>query len=375
VGIESDQLVFDYLSRVGDLAQQQQLTSGDRMRLVSTLRGEIDRQRAKAIGGPDSAATVQRILGRLGTPDEIVEAAGEGGVEAVLSSRTSRRVLPRQRRATATGSDSGDARDARDARGARGRKGGGDPVGLGPVGFEKEQAGQAAPFPTGPHLAGTDELGASGAGPEEWWRADPGPFGGLGTSVPGFTGGVEIPEILKPPPEDDEDDQDDEEEGGEEQAEDGDGDEADLAPRRLLPRRFRRRGAPAEEEAEEEVPLRPPLVPRGSPFLLLAALLLVTGAALGNLLVLGAGWFLAYFSRRLGRTEAKWAVLGLPGLVAAGGAVWLWGRTEGRWGAPLSLQTEGAMGDAVVGLWPVLLRTAAVLTAVYVVWRARRLSR
>lgn len=97
MGIESDQLVFDYLSRVGDLAQQRQLNSGDRMRLVSMLRGEIDRQRAKAVGGPDSAAAVQRILGRLGTPDEIVEAVGGGGVEAVLASRTSRRVLPGQR--------------------------------------------------------------------------------------------------------------------------------------------------------------------------------------------------------------------------------------------------------------------------------------
>lgn len=45
VGIESDQLVYDYLSRVGDLAQQQQLSSGARMRLVAALRTEIDRQR------------------------------------------------------------------------------------------------------------------------------------------------------------------------------------------------------------------------------------------------------------------------------------------------------------------------------------------
>lgn len=66
VGIESDQLVYDYLSRVGDLAQQQQLSSGARMRLVSTLRSEIDRQRAT--GGADSPAAVRRIIGGLGTP-------------------------------------------------------------------------------------------------------------------------------------------------------------------------------------------------------------------------------------------------------------------------------------------------------------------
>ncbi|MEU8892122.1 hypothetical protein [Streptomyces sp. NPDC048442] len=373
MGIESDQLVFDYLSRVGDLAQQHQLNSGDRMRLVSTLRGEIDRQRAKAIGGPDSVAAVQRILGRLGTPDEIVEAAGGGGVEAVLASRTSRKV-PRQRRA---------AQEP-----GRGEKASGTPVG-----FEKQpgkqpgteegnqsgtEAGKesGAPSwmqsgPSSPHLADSDELGPGGDD-IEWWRTEPGPFGGLGTSVPGFTGGVEIPEILKPPPEDDEDEADED---------DGDGEEDAAGLGRWLPRRLRRRTrAEAEQDAEEDAeeapaPVRAALVPRGSPFLLLAALLLVTGAVLGNVLVLAGGWFLAYFSRKISRAEAKWAVLGLPGVVAAGGVVWLWGRTDGRWGAPLSTQAEGALSDAIAGLWPVLLRTAAVATALYLVWRARRLGR
>ena len=50
MGIESDQLVYDYLSRVGDLAQQRQLPSATRMRLVSGLRDEIDRRRAKVAG-------------------------------------------------------------------------------------------------------------------------------------------------------------------------------------------------------------------------------------------------------------------------------------------------------------------------------------
>ncbi|MFF0740786.1 hypothetical protein ACFYVL_10325 [Streptomyces sp. NPDC004111] len=387
MGIESDQLVFDYLSRVGDLAQQQQLTSGDRMRLVSSLRTEIDRQRAKAIGGPDSAAAVQRILGRLGTPDEIVEAAAGGsGVEEVLSSRTSRRVLPRQRRSSAAGEDRGDGRGAADgwgARDGRGAKGAEEPVG-----FEKAPTGRAGPsgpepFPTGPHVAGTDELGPPGKGPEEWWRADPGPFGGLGTSVPGFTGGVEIPEILKPPPEDDEDEDGDGDKDGEGGAatEDAGEDERSVL-RRLADRRARRRAPVAgrkkaardAEEAEEDLPVRAPLVPRGSPFLLLAAVLLVAGAVVGNLLVLAGGWLLAYLSRKLSRAEAKWAVLGLPGLVAAGGAVWLWGRSQGRWGEQLSMQAEGALTDALTGLWPVLVRTAAVVSAVYLVWRARRIG-
>ncbi|GAP50816.1 hypothetical protein [Streptomyces azureus] len=44
MGIESDQVVYEYLSRVGDVAQQRQLPSAARMRLVSELRGEIDRR-------------------------------------------------------------------------------------------------------------------------------------------------------------------------------------------------------------------------------------------------------------------------------------------------------------------------------------------
>ncbi|WP_189825409.1 hypothetical protein [Streptomyces finlayi] len=331
MGIESDQLVFDYLSRVGDLAQQRQLTSGDRMRLVSALRGEIDRQRAKAIGGPDSAAAVQRILGRLGTPDEVVDAADGGGVEAVLSTRTSRRV-PRQRRAAA-------------------------PEPEPPVGFQKPPSG-----PSAPHVAGTDELGSGDSDPD-WWRTEPGPFGGLGTAVPGFTGGVEIPEILRPPKEDEEEDAGDEEEAPVEEQR-----------RRWLPARLRRRGG-APVDVEEDAPARAPLVPRGSPFLLLAAVLLVAGAVVGNLLLLLGGWFLAYFSRKLTRAEAKWAALGLPGVVVAGGLVWLWGRTDGRWGEPLSLQADGALTEALTGLWPVLVRVAAVTSALFLLWRARRMSR
>ena len=47
MGIESDQVVYEYLSRVGDVAQQRQLSSATRMRLVADLRNEIDKRRAK----------------------------------------------------------------------------------------------------------------------------------------------------------------------------------------------------------------------------------------------------------------------------------------------------------------------------------------
>ncbi|MER7172307.1 hypothetical protein ABT367_12850, partial [Streptomyces mesophilus] len=79
MAIESDQLVFDYLSRVGDLAQQRQLSSNARMRLVTELRAEIEKRRGRAIGG-ESPASVRRMLDRIGAPEDLVDkaAAGEG---------------------------------------------------------------------------------------------------------------------------------------------------------------------------------------------------------------------------------------------------------------------------------------------------------
>jgi hypothetical protein len=374
VGIESDQLVFDYLSRVGDLAQQRQLPSGTRMRLVSELRGEIDRRRAKAT--LDSPAAVRRILDRIGTPESVVAAAGTGP-------------------GTGTGANAGtgDAREAASARAAvpvqRGRRfkkpgqaeepeepgkpresegSGGSEALLGrmrrmvprqrPAG--SEAAGQTGAVPTPPHLASTEELG-SGVQPD-WWRVESGPFGAT-DSVPGFTGGVEIPEIFKPPP--------------------GKGDPDALGKDDRSNKPAEAGDKPVAAVAEPVVPpvgaggRRRRLVPRlgglgvrwANPVLLLAAALLVAGAVIGNLVMLALGWLIAYLSRRLSPSESKWAVLFVPGLVVSAGVVWLWGRREGRWGEPLA---EGAMGDAVAETWPVVLRAAAVASAVFLVWRSQR---
>lgn len=153
MGIESDQLVFDYLSRVGDLAQQRQLPAKERMSLVASLRDEIARQREG--GGADGPAGVRRILDRLGSPDAVVTAVAGGGL-----------AVPGQRTATAR----------RDRVSADAEAGGGTGSG---TGF------------------------GDGAGPEpDWWSV-----------VPGFTGGVEVPELLVPP----------EEQGGEGGAAGGDG--------------------------------------------------------------------------------------------------------------------------------------------------------
>lgn len=106
-----------------------------------------------------------------------------------------------------------------------------------------------------------------------------------------------------------------------------------------------------------------------NPLLLIAAALLVAGALFGLWLALGAGWLLAYASRRLSRAESKWAVLGMPGLTLLGGLIWLWGRQDGRWGAPIA---QGEMGEALTGMWPWLIRVAALSSAGFLVWRSQR---
>ncbi|MFE2634146.1 hypothetical protein ACFXKF_05025 [Streptomyces scopuliridis] len=360
MGIESDQLVYDYLSRVGDEAQQRHLPSGDRMRLVSSLRNEIDKQRGKA--GGDSPAAVRRILGRLGTPDAVVQAASEGAsgddaparADAPAPAPEPRSALPEQR--------------TRRVKGARRL-------------VIPEQASEspapAMPAASPPHLAGMDELGPPGGRQPDWWRIEPGPMGAA-EHVPGFVGGVEIPDILKPPPKPKEK-PDKTAEGAEAGAEDEDAteDRAEEAAQGAGRRRWRPRlSRKGQNKGKGQVKGQGKGQAAGKragglahPFLLLAAALLVAGAVFGSWLALGGGWLLAYASRTLSRAEAKWAVFGLPGVSAAGGLVWLWGRLDRRWGEAIP---EDGMAEALSSAWPVVLRTAAVTSALYLVWRARR---
>ncbi|GHG65136.1 hypothetical protein [Streptomyces griseocarneus] len=309
MGIESDQLVYDYLSRVGDLAQRQSLTSGDRMRLVSRLRAEIERRRAAEAA--DTPAAVQRILDGLGTPAEAV-----ADVDGVLAAAEGAGRVPAQRR------------DERPAAVARA------PWGASP-----------------PHLATEEELRPRGGGEPGWWSVGPGPAT-AGDTVHGFTGGIEIPDMLRPPP----------------------------PPAPEVPRtedaQEAREGKPAEETGAESGSDEPRFsfwrskagVPM-SPLLLLVAVLLVAGAVLGNWIALAVGWALAYVTRRLTQAESKWAAMGIPGLAVTGGVVWLWGRFNGRWGAPIP---PGEMAGALADTWPVVVKAAAVASAAFVLWRARR---
>ncbi|MER6530382.1 hypothetical protein [Streptomyces sp. NPDC001508] len=334
MGIESDQVVYEYLSRVGDIAQQRQLPSADRMRLVSELRNEIDRHRARTT--VDSPAAVRRILARLGTPDEVVTAAGgSSGVPQPPPAAVPVQPVPREPEP----------------------KGLLSPKGLRRVVPRPRPAEPEAPArpdgPAPPHLAGEDELGDTALQPD-WWRVDDSPFG-AGDSVPGFVGGVEIPELLKPPPK--------EPEAAQKQATATEPTtEPAAAPEPTAPET-------AEPPPRRRLPLPRPAAGWTNPLLLLAAAALVAGAVLGNWFALILGWLIAYGSRRLTAAESKWAVMGLPGLALVGGLVWLWGRNEGRWGDPIA---QGHMRDALSETWPWTVRAAALTSAAYLLWRSQR---
>ncbi|MFJ6482231.1 MULTISPECIES: hypothetical protein [unclassified Streptomyces] len=337
MGIESDHLVYEYLSRVGDLAQQRQLSSGDRMRLVSGLRDEIDRRRAKY--DPDTPAAVRRILERIGTPEEVLDTLG------------ARRGAARAPAAPAP---------------APADIGLSVPVQRGPGRLRRQNVPPARPAAepenVPPHLAGLDELGPSGGAEPDWWRMSPGTHG-AGPQVEGFAGGIEIPDLFKEGPEDDP------------QAK-----EAAPAPPgaqegrarslvRFLRERRRAKKDAAAGAAAPDAPAAPAGRPRPNALLMLAAAVLVVGVLTGYWLLLVVGWLLPYASRVLGPAERKWVVLGPPGAVLTGAVLWVWGRMNGKWGEALS---DDQLSGALHGMWPWVLRGAALASALYLVWRARR---
>ena len=371
MGIESERLVLDYLSRVGDLAHGTSMTAAERAKLIGELRSNIEQRRVRA-EGVETAASVRKILKGLGRPEDLVAAAC--GSEL---------VIPEPRANDDTSGGRGSVRDL-GARlfGGKGGKAGGGTGGHQP---SAEAAGAATPtdqdlptagvgtgFPTTgatpPHLAGMDELTAAESDPN-WWRDDPSPYAkGNGGEMSGFVGGIEIPEMLKPP------------------SKEGTEGELPGVPHRTgLPGQL---DAPAVEQdpdpgGEDEPPPKKGLLGRlrtggaagsgvaraGGVVELAAVLTLVAGAVLGNLIALGLGWLLAWWSPRLSRNEAKWAAAGMPGLVAAGTMVWLWSRLEELRSDP---NADGAMGEVLNETYPWVLRAAAGASALFLLWRARR---
>ncbi|MER7510900.1 hypothetical protein ABTX82_21460 [Streptomyces lavendulae] len=332
MGIESDHLVYEYLSRVGDLAQRRHLSSGDRMRLVSGLRDEIDRRRAKY--EPETPAAVRRILERIGTPEEVLDTLGE-------------LTRPASAPAPAPAAPTVPAVPVQRVGGLRRRPAPPPP---------------REPQNVPPHLAGLDELGPADGVEPDWWSFAPG-ASGAGPQVEGFAGGIEIPDLFRKPEKAEKEEEEEPPAAGTAPA------PPPSSARRLVrflrERRELRKAAAGPEEAPAAAAARP----RPHVFLLLAALLLLAGTITAYWPLLVGGGLLAYASRVLGPVERKWVVLGLPAAVFTAGMLWVWGRAAGNWGAELPREQLGA---AFRDLWPALARTAGVTTAAYLAWRSRR---
>ncbi|MFC5640672.1 hypothetical protein ACFPZF_04795, partial [Kitasatospora cinereorecta] len=103
---------------------------------------------------------------------------------------------------------------------------------------------------------------------------------------------------------------------------------------------------------------------RPAPLLLVGALALLAGAATGSLLAMLGGWGAVYLSRGLSDLTKKFAALGIPLATMTASAVWMWGRSQGRWGTALA--AGGSAGQATWTAAPGVLRIAAVLSAGFV---------
>jgi hypothetical protein len=340
MGIESEQLVYDYLSRVGDLAGQAQgLTAAERVRLVNDLRQTIDSQRAASSSSSPRAqvSSVRKILAGLGTPEQVVRRAAGGGASGPAVPTTS---TPGPSMPTATPS----IPTQNPAPAIEGR-----------AEFVRADAGSVP---------------ATGA---QWWTFDSGGggFPGAGgvrmVQPPGWSGSFEgdflVPDgtaVVDPvtglP--------------AAQPAAAANG-TADAVPQTaaqpkagLLRRLLGGPGPGPAAAAAGSVPRAPiPFVES------LATLVLVAAAVTGYWYVALLGWFFAYAGRRLGHGARRVAALWIPGLMAAACGFWLYsqGHTAGH-PALTNTQFSTATHNAFA-LW---LRGSSGLSAAFLAWRISR---
>ncbi|WP_130798280.1 hypothetical protein [Streptomyces otsuchiensis] len=341
MGTDGERLVLDYLSKVGDLAHSTSMSAVERRELVGRLRDEIGRQRS-SVTGQERDADVKRILRTMGRPEDVVAAAGgpsDGGGTATAGAE-----VPSGGRAAEAGraAPAGHAEAVPAARPA-----------------PEDLIDMSKPDPP---TAGERDAPAA-------WRDGP---------IGGFVGGILEPDMLRPPAE-----PDDRvapppavplEKAGDGAATDGDagapaGERKDATGAAAPVTTGGAAAKPAGTRRWRAVRGRFGGRHAGGPVELAAALLLVAGSVMAELLPMLAGWLLAYWAPRLSRAVAKWAVFGMPGLVVGGYVTWLFGRVNEYWGEPL----EGeVMRTAMADNWPMLLRVAAAATAAFLLWRTLR---
>ncbi len=309
MGIRDDQLVFDYLSRVGDLAQQRQLPSATRMRLVSELRNEIDRRRAKARHWSGRPAAVRRILSRLGTPDDIVAAAREEGASEAGTDTWA--AVPTERAGEADDRPKGLRRVVPRPRPAEPKPA-----------PRPTEADSTLPAPPREHARTGRQLRGSGlvAQGHQPVRA--------GGQRAGFRRRCGDPQLLKPPPrheDDDEDESDSVEEAGPKPSRPSKSAKVRKSPKAESPAWSKSPTSPSRPVAASPAPAAgatpsfcwPPSSSSSAPSSATGSPSASAGSSPGP--------------PPAEPVESKWAVLGMPGLAVTAGVVWLWGRTDGRW--------------------------------------------
>ncbi|WP_042364939.1 hypothetical protein [Streptacidiphilus neutrinimicus] len=353
MGIESEQLVYDYLSRVGDLAGQTGgLTAAERVRLVNDLRQAIDSQRAANSSSARSSSaraevgSVRKILAGLGTPEQVVRrAAGGGGavgsgpaVPTASAPGPSARTTPSVPRSVPTQ--------------------GGAPSLEGRAEFVRADAGSVP---------------ATGA---QWWTFESGGGGFPGAGgvrmiqPPGWSGSFEgdflVPEgtaVVDPVT-------------GLPAAQpaaaaaatgagvNGLGDTGRQAAAQPRPGLLRRLRGGATAGAAGSVPRAP------IPFVeALATLVLVGGAVTGLWYIAILGWLLAYAGRRFGHGVGRVAALWIPGLMAAACGFWLYSKS-GHTGHPAL--TNAQVATATHNAYALWLRGSSALSAAFLAWRITR---
>ncbi|NYI07653.1 HAAS signaling domain-containing protein [Allostreptomyces psammosilenae] len=400
MSVEGDKLVYDYLSRVADLARGE-LPPDRRIRLVARLREEID----GALGPTPSTGAVRRVLGRLGEPEAVVrrEATGGGGAGAAEGFDPAplrpqpvdngggggggEQPSPRRR----PGGLGGALRLPRQSSGPRER--GADDAGAAPAEPADAprlpaQAGEpsAGPSPSlpfgeaGPEPGGgarwdsvtwAEALKAGKLGPivpqTELDPTQPGEARLLPTSMPGVVGGLIVPAanpVKDDVPEKPGDQGTPAGKDAADQAKDGAPAGRRPGPGRRLARAVfgaGRRGGGASGEAAGPRRL----------FLTewLAVGLLVAGAVWPAVVLSFGGWVLAYLSTSLRVWEARAASIGVPLLTVGGAAALYWARTTGRLG---EVYTEAQADAYVQAAMSTVPRVAAVLSAIFLLWRITR---
>ncbi|MEY9872318.1 hypothetical protein ABH931_001792 [Streptacidiphilus sp. MAP12-33] len=363
MGIESEQLVYDYLSRVGDLAGQSGgLTAAQRARLVNELRQSIDSQRAASSPSSTRAEvnSVRKILAGLGTPDEVVGRASGGGRWA-----TSGPSVPRQGASSgpvAPSVQSVPSRPYADATPSIPAQG--QPPGVeGRVEYINPEANQTlttgVPWWTG-EVEGVVHPGAGGVRMVQ----PPGWSGAFDRESPTYDGSVIHPLTGRPvglpgglP-------------GETPGQQPGSPPEAIPQPSPGLLRRLL--GAqPAAPGAGAAAPVPVAQAPRAPmPFVeSLATLVLAAGAVTGLWYLAVLGWLFAYGSRRLGRGVGRFASLWIPGLLGAACGFWLYSRGHTSGHPALTNAQFAAATHNAFAFW---LRASAGLSAAFLAWRITR---